>query len=115
MTPSPTFPTLRRWIGWQGFSTTQFRRLFQAWRDGKIRRKDLPEEVVAMALDLCERWRAEQERCRRVHAAQRLSRDHSPSRSRSRGAAATTLQLSRRAAALFFLVSGRSDQGEGTD
>ena len=89
--------------------------LFQAWRDGEIRRKDLPEEVVAMALDLCERWRAEQERCRRVHAAQRLSRDHSPSRSRSRGAAAPTLQLSRRAAALFFLVSGRSDQGEGTD
>ncbi|EOD18336.1 hypothetical protein EMIHUDRAFT_196533 [Emiliania huxleyi CCMP1516] len=36
--------------------------LFQAWRDGEIRRKDLPEEVVAMALDLCERWRAEQER-----------------------------------------------------
>ena len=33
--------------------------LFQAWRDGEIRRKDsLPEEVVAMALDLCERWRA---------------------------------------------------------
>ena len=30
--------------------------LFQAWRDGEIRRKDLPEEVVAMALDLCERW-----------------------------------------------------------
>ena len=29
--------------------------LFQAWRDGEIRRKDLPEEVVAMALDLCER------------------------------------------------------------
>ena len=57
--------------------------LFQAWRDGKIRQKDLPK-VVAMALDLCERWRAEQERCRRVHAAQRLSRDHSPSRSRSR-------------------------------
>ena len=58
--------------------------LFQAWRDGEIRRKDLPEEVVAMALDLCERWRAEQARCRRAHAAQRLSRDHSPSRSRSR-------------------------------
>ena len=58
--------------------------LFQAWRDGEIRRKDLPEEVVAMALDLCERWRAEQERCRRVHAAQRLSRDPGPSRSRSR-------------------------------
>ena len=58
--------------------------LFQAWRDGKIRQKDLPEEVVAMTLDLCERWRAEQERCRRVHAAQRLSRDQSPSRSRSR-------------------------------
>ncbi|EOD32068.1 hypothetical protein EMIHUDRAFT_202633 [Emiliania huxleyi CCMP1516] len=36
--------------------------LFQAWRDGEIRRKDLPEEVEAMALDLCERWRAEQER-----------------------------------------------------
>ena len=29
--------------------------LFQAWRDSKILRKDLPEEVVAMALDLCER------------------------------------------------------------
>ena len=58
--------------------------LFQAWRDGEIRRKDLPEEVVAMALDLCERWRAEQERCRRVHAAQRLSRDPGPSHSRSR-------------------------------
>ena len=57
--------------------------LFQAWRDGEIRRKDLPEEVEAMALDLCERWRAEQERCRRVHAAQRLSRDPGPSRSRS--------------------------------
>ncbi len=27
MTPSPTFPTLRRWIGWQGFYTTQFSRL----------------------------------------------------------------------------------------
>ena len=25
--------------------------LFQAWRDGKIRQKDLPEEVVAMTLD----------------------------------------------------------------
>ena len=37
-----------------------------------------------MALDLCERWRAEQERCRRVHAAQRLSRDPGPSHSRSR-------------------------------
>ena len=37
--------------------------LFQTWRGGKIRRKDLLEEVVAMALDLCERWRAEQERC----------------------------------------------------
>ncbi|EOD15427.1 hypothetical protein EMIHUDRAFT_103379 [Emiliania huxleyi CCMP1516] len=58
--------------------------LFQAWRDGEIRRKDLPEEVVAMAFDLCERWRAEQERCRRVHAAQRLSRDPGPSHSRSR-------------------------------
>ena len=58
--------------------------LFQAWRDGEIRRKDLPEEVVALALDLCERWRAEQERCRRVHAAQPLSRDPGPSRSRSR-------------------------------
>ena len=58
--------------------------LFQTWRGGKIRRKDLLEEVVAMALDLCERWRAEQERCRRVHAAQRLSRDPGPSRSRSR-------------------------------
>ena len=34
--------------------------LFQAWRDGEIRRKDLPEEVMAMTLDLCERWRAEQ-------------------------------------------------------
>ena len=138
--------------------------LFQAWRDGEIRRKDLPEEVEAMAeqaplvarsvtppspsgrggttllrqraprsflyrvcydpppmntpvrvgetiegsrtmrnrpypvlkcssamaLDLCERWRAEQERCRRVHAAQRLSRDPGPSRSRSRIAAAPT-------------------------
>ena len=42
------------------------------------------EEVVAMALDLCERWRAEQARCRRVHAAQRLSRDPGPSHSRSR-------------------------------
>ena len=50
--------------------------LFQDWRDGKIGEKDLPEEVMAMTLDLCERWRAEQERCRRVHAAQRLSRDH---------------------------------------
>ena len=41
--------------------------LFQAWRDGKIRRKDLPEELVAMTLDLCARGgepRAEQERCR---------------------------------------------------
>ena len=58
--------------------------LYQAWRDGKIGEKDLPEEVMAMTLDLCERWRAEQARCRRAHAAQRLSRDHSPSRSRSR-------------------------------
>ena len=58
--------------------------LYQAWRDGKIGEKDLPEEVMAMTLDLCERWRAEQERCRRVHAAQRLSRDPGPSRSRSR-------------------------------
>ena len=58
--------------------------LFQDWRDGKIGEKDLPEEVMAMTLDLCERWRAEQERCRRVHAAQRLSRDPGPSRSRSR-------------------------------
>ena len=70
--------------------------LFQDWRDGKIGEKDLPEEVMAMTLDLCERWRAEQERCRRVHAAQRLSRDHS----------APTLAA--------LLVSG-SDQGEGTD
>ena len=52
--------------------------LFQDWRDGKIGEKDLPEEVMAMTLDLCERWRAEQERCRRVHAAQRLSRDPGP-------------------------------------
>ena len=59
--------------------------LYQAWRDGEIGEKDLPEEVMAMTLDLCEtRWRAEQARCRRAHAAQRLSRDHSPSRSRSR-------------------------------
>ncbi|EOD39640.1 hypothetical protein EMIHUDRAFT_200199 [Emiliania huxleyi CCMP1516] len=37
--------------------------LFQDWRDGKIGEKDLPEEVMmAMTLDLCERWRAEQER-----------------------------------------------------
>ena len=55
--------------------------LFQAWRDGKMRRQDLPEKVVAMTLDFCERWRAEQERCARVHAAQRLSRDPGPSRS----------------------------------
>ena len=58
--------------------------LYQAWRDGEIGEKDLPEEVMAMTLDLCERWRAEQERCRRVHAAQRLSRDPGPSHSRSR-------------------------------
>ena len=78
--------------------------LFQAWRDGKIRRKDLPEKVVArMTLDLCERWRAEQERCRRVHAAQRLSRNHSPSRSRSRICSPNSLCRSSR-------VSG-SDQG----
>ena len=64
--------------------------IFQDWRDGKIGEKDLPEEVMAMTLDLCERWRAEQERCRRVHAAQRLSRDPGPSRSRSRIAAAPT-------------------------
>ena len=43
--------------------------LYQAWRDGKIGEKDLPEEVMAMTLDLCERWRAEQARCRRAHAA----------------------------------------------
>jgi len=36
--------------------------IFQDWRDGKIGEKDLPEEVMAMTLDLCERWRAEQER-----------------------------------------------------
>ena len=58
--------------------------LYQAWRDGEIGEKDLPEEVMAMTLDLCERWRAEQARCRRVHAAQRLSRDPGPSHSRSR-------------------------------
>ena len=42
--------------------------------------------VAALDLWLCERWRAEQdqERCRRVHAAQRLSREPGPSRSRSR-------------------------------
>ena len=49
-----------------------------------VRFSSRDEEVVAMALDLCERWRAEQERCRRVHAAQRLSRDPGPSRTRSR-------------------------------
>ena len=27
--------------------------LYQAWRDGKIGEKDLPEEVMAMTLDLC--------------------------------------------------------------
>ena len=63
--------------------------LFQAWRDGKIGEKDLPEEVMAMTLDLCERWRAEQERCRRVHAEQRLSRDPGPSHSRSRTVSGT--------------------------
>ena len=47
--------------------------LYQAWRDGEIGEKDLPEEVMAMTLDLCERWRAEQARCRRAHAAQRGS------------------------------------------
>ena len=40
------------------------------------------------------RWRAEQARCRRAHAAQRLSRDHSPSRSRSRCRAPTLAALS---------------------
>ena len=74
--------------------------LFQAWRDGKIRQKDLPE-VVAMTLDLCERWRAEQERCRRVHAAQRLSRDHSP----SRGAAAVAAE----GRAGFVISQGNSE------
>ena len=54
--------------------------LYQAWRDGVIGEKDLPEEVMAMTLDLCERWRAEQERCRRIHAAQRLPRDHTAQR-----------------------------------
>ena len=78
--------------------------LFQAWRDGKIRQKDLPE-VVAMTLDLCERWRAEQERCKRVHAAQRLSRDPGPSRSRSRSRSRISCRSS---------VSG-CDEGEGTD
>ena len=37
--------------------------LYQAWRDGEIGEKDLPEEVMAMTFDLCERWRAEQARC----------------------------------------------------
>ena len=65
--------------------------LFQDWRDGKIGEKDLPEEVMAMTLDLCERWRVEQARCRRAHAAQRLSRDHSPSFAAAAVAAAPTL------------------------
>ena len=87
-------PTLRRGIGGRGVVHDAVQQavmqygyddeLFQDWRDGKIGEKDLPEEVMAMTLDLCERWRAEQERCRRVHAAQRLSRDPGPSRSRSR-------------------------------
>ena len=58
-----------------------------------------------MTLDLCERWRAEQERCRRVHAAQRLSRDPGPSRVAAAVAAAPTL------AALPCRVVTR---GEGT-
>ena len=58
-----------------------------------------------MALDLCERWRAEQERCRRVHAAQRLSRDPGPSRSRSRSRSPNSCRSS---------VSGcDSTRGEG--
>ena len=60
-----------------------------------------------MASDLCERWRAEQERCRRVHAAQRLSRDPGPSRSHSRRAVAAAPTL----AALPCRVVTR---GEGT-
>ena len=84
--------------------------LFQAWRDGEIRRKDLPEEVVAMALDLCERWRAEQERCRRVHAAQRLSRDHSPSRSPSRSRSRSRSPKQQNSCrSCLLVVSGRSD------
>ena len=46
---------------------------------------------MAMTLDLCERWRAEQARCRRAHAAQRLSRDHSPSPAAAAVAAAPQL------------------------
>jgi len=61
-----------------------------------------------MTLDLCERWRAEQERCRRVHAAQRLSRDHSPRHSRTAAAVAAAPTL----AALLCRVVTR---GEGTD
>ena len=45
--------------------------------------EDLPEEEVAMALDLCERWRAEQERCASMLRGG-SPRDSGPSRSRSR-------------------------------
>jgi len=81
--------------------------LFQAWRDGKMRRQDLPEKVVAMTLDLCERWRAEQERCARVHAAQRLSRDPGPSRSRSRSRSPNSLcrsSVSGCAEGIYFII-----------
>ena len=60
------------------------------------RRKGLAGgEVMAMTLDLCERWRAEQARCRRAHAAQRLSRDPGPSRSRSRSSSPNSRRSSR--------------------
>ena len=61
-----------------------------------------------MTLELCQRWRAKQERCARVNAARRgcLPRDPSPSRSRSRSRSAPTL------AALLCRVVTR---GEGTD
>ena len=51
--------------------------------------------------DLCERWRAEQKRCRRVHAAQRLSRDHSPSRSPSRSRSHVAAAPNSKAALVF--------------
>jgi len=63
--------------------------LFQAWRDGKVRQKDLPEKVVAMTLDLCERWRAEQALCRRVHA--RAVRSGSPATTAPLAAAAVAV------------------------
>ena len=63
-----------------------------------------------MTLDLCERWRAEQERRRRVHAAQRLSRDPGPSRSRSRSRSPN----SRRSSSRFISFQMREEPQVGT-